>query len=249
MKIVTIMNYDFSDRHNVIMALMWIRSVHKYRCGAEILILSNKELPGFLKSYFLEFDGVSFEIHESLPNLHHNIGFKLHILCNLNFPFIFLDADLVVLKSLSYLFDKQNDKPWVGINHQKNIPGHTGEMLCLNSGVQIVSNPSFYDFDRIMSAEKRNKDMCKTPGWDQRYIQIYFNEIGYDYTHPSIGTEWNACAKYTTLWTDDDFIWHGRVKGLLTQHNVYINHYWWEYNPWRIDCPIYKFYDKYYPFD
>jgi hypothetical protein len=247
MNIVTIMNYDFNDRRNVVMCLMWAHSVYKASCGnARIVILTEKSLPaGFvemLKKYNAE-----VEICPNLnSSLHHNYRFKLYNLCHLDYPFIFIDCDILVMGNLQYLWDRKDDKPWIGIDHQLNIPGHTGKQPFLNSGVQIVGDPAFYDFDRIIKVASQRQFKYDVPGKDQAAIWTYFKSIGYDYTHPEIGTEWNACAGFSRIEKDDLSYWKGETFGLDNVHRIYVNHYWWDYKPWLINCPAYAWYDEYF---
>jgi hypothetical protein len=76
------------------------------------------------------------------------------------------------------------------------------------------------------------------PGTDQACLWTYFQSIGYDYTHPAVGPEWNACAGTVAVNQGADGRWHGRIEGM--EADVRINHYWGPFKPWRIGCPIYQ---------
>ena len=244
MNVVTIMNYDFKRREDVVMCLMWAHSVSK-ACPRDrnIIVLSDKPLPAFLLDFMTQY-GVRNEVCGVYGDgsLHHNYRFKLYNLSHLDFPFIFLDADMFVMGSLQYLWDKRNDKPWIGIDHQLGIPGHTGKRRFLNSGLQIVGDNSFYDFNAIIRCAKDNNFQYAVPGKDQAALWTYFQSIGYDYTHEAVGPEWNACAGYVELEEDDLSYWHGRYT--LEDYPVYINHYWDQFKPHLIGCPAYAWYDK-----
>src|SRR5262245_26740169 len=142
---------------------------------------------------------------------HFNLRFKLPNLAGLDFPFLFLDADMVVLSDLNYLWERRKAKPWVGVDHQV-IPfdARTRRAPFLNSGLQLVSDPAFYDLGAILAAQNAVAPLCKyrevpkaemfpCPGQDQAVLFRYFRSIGYDYTHPEIGAGWNSCAAVTEV--------------------------------------------------
>lgn len=180
---------------------------------------------------------------------HFNLRFKLVNLAVIDEPFLFLDADTYVLGDLHELWQRRHAKPWIGIDHQR-IPAdlRTHREPFLNSGVQLVSDPSFYDLDRILevqntvaplhrAAEFRKEEMFACPGTDQALLYRYFRTIGYDYTHPEIGPEWNSCAGITTVSRAGNR-WTARTTGLSPDYDVKLIHYWSQFKPWRIDCPI-----------
>lgn len=184
---------------------------------------------------------------------HFNLRFKLPNLAALDFPFLYLDADTYTLGDLHYLWERRHAKPWIGIDHQW-VPSdvRTHRSTFLNSGVQVVGDPAFYDLDAILAAQNAavplsrhaevpKRTMFATPGQDQAVLYRYFRTIGYDYTHPEIGPEWNSCAGVTELWRDGGR-WHGRTRGLATDYDVQLVHYWSQFKPWAIGCPVYETY-------
>lgn len=165
------------------------------------------------------------ELQQLLPEgiitdkVKHNVGFKLYNLCQESEPFIFVDADAIILKNIQPLLDAAADKPFIAVDHQ-NIPGHTSHIpgKFLNSGVQVCSDSKFLDFKTIMKYQQKFSKFLY-PGTDQSMLKTYFKYTGYDYTHPGIGFEWNHCAGV-----------HGCID------NICINHYWYNFKPWNIDC-------------
>jgi hypothetical protein len=184
---------------------------------------------------------------------HFNLRFKLANLTRLDFPFLFLDADMVVLADLDYLWRRRLDKPWVGIDHQwvpSDVRTHRSPFL--NSGLQLVSDPSFYDLQAILAVqnvaaplhkhqEMEETEMFPCPGRDQAVLFRYFRTIGYDYTHPDIGFAWNSCRGVTDVHNEGG-VWKAHSHSLSPNHEVFIVHYWDQFKPWRIDCPIYRSY-------
>jgi hypothetical protein len=184
---------------------------------------------------------------------HFNLRFKLANLAALPYPFLFLDADTFVLDSLLPLWALRHDKPWIGTDHQR-VPSdaRTHRAPFLNSGVQLVGAPEFYDLDAILAAQNAvvplslhetvpKREMFATPGQDQAVLFRYFRSIGYDYTHPAAGPEWNSCAGVTHLWHEGGR-WRGRTRGLTPDHDVRIVHYWSQFKPWAINCPVFASY-------
>lgn len=184
---------------------------------------------------------------------HFNLRFKLPNLAAEREPFLFLDADTAVVGNLRFLWAHRHAKPWVGIDHQW-VPqdARTHRPPFLNSGVQLVGDPTFYDLDAILAvqtaaaplrdAARYTKDeMFACPGADQAVLFRYFRAIGYDYTHPEIGPEWNSCAGVTHTTRVGDR-WESHTRGLARDHPVSVIHYWSQFKPWAVGCPIFESY-------
>ncbi|OWK38872.1 hypothetical protein [Fimbriiglobus ruber] len=186
---------------------------------------------------------------------HFNLRFKLANLTTLDFPFLYLDADTVVIDDLNYLWSRRTAKPWVGIDHQwvpSDVRTHRSPFL--NSGVQLVSDPAFYDLEAILAAQNAvvplskhatvpKSQMFPCPGHDQAILFRYFQSIGYDYTHPEIGPGWNSCAGVTEVRRGEKG-WVAHTHGLAADHDVQVIHYWSQFKPWAIGCPIYQSYGE-----
>jgi len=184
---------------------------------------------------------------------HFNLRFKLGNLADLDYPFLFIDADTFVLDSLVPLWALRHSKPWIGADHQW-VPSdeRTHREPFLNSGVQLVGDPDFYDLAAILAAQNAvvplslhatvpKRQMFATPGQDQAVLFRYFRSIGYDYTHPLAGPEWNSCAGVTEI-RREAARWRGRTTGLNPNYDVRVVHYWSQFKPWAIDCPVYAWY-------
>ncbi len=247
MHIVTVMNYTFADERPVVMCTMWMDAVQRLNPGARVTVLAARPLPERLALHFGSYGNVSVEIRPydmaaqvlRSPQAMHNIFFKLHHLCAMREPFIFLDADAIALSSLEFLWQRRHDKPWIGIDHQRGIPGHTGDKPFLNSGVQVVGDPDFCSYRELICLARESGFAWSVPGTDQALLHEHFRRIGYRYTHPEIGPEWNACAGYAELAQGSDRAWTGSVRHLSPSHAVYVNHYWGPFKPWMIGCPMY----------
>ncbi len=184
---------------------------------------------------------------------HFNLRFKLANLAALKEPFIFLDADTAVLGDLRPLWALRHAKPWIGVNHQW-VPSdaRTHRSPFLNSGVQLVGDPAFYNLDAILAAQnavvplsehthREKKEIFACPGADQAVLFRYFTSIGYDYTHPEVGPEWNCCAGLAKITRHGDS-WQAQSLPPEPPYQVNVVHYWSQFKPWNIGCPLYASY-------
>src|SRR5205085_1392035 len=140
-KIVSIMNYPPEPRFRR-MCYVFLDSVIAHG-GGSITLLYDDQPPVIAPEHNRAADielvkGRTYDV--GYP--HFNLRFKLPNLARLTDPFLYLDADMVVLSDLSYLWERRTAKPWVGINHQfiPSVP-RTHRPPFLNSGLQLVSNP------------------------------------------------------------------------------------------------------------
>ena len=252
LKVVSIMNYPPEPRYRR-MSYAFLDSVIAH--GAEsITLLYEDHLPVIAPEHRRAAD---IEVRQGqsvdVGHPHFNLRFKLPNLAGLDFPFLYLDADTVVVGDLRNLWARRGEKPWIGIDHQW-VPSdaRTHRSPFLNSGVQLVSDPSFYDLAAILNAQnaviplRRYAEVPKSelfpcPGHDQAILFRYFQSIGYDYTHPDVGPEWNSCAGVTGVRSEGGR-WVARTRGLAVDHDVQIIHYWSQFKPWAIGCPIFDSY-------
>jgi len=253
LKVVTIMNYPEAPNLRR-MCYVFLDSV--IANGAESVTILYEDHPPIIAPEHrqkVDIEVVQCRSH-NIGHPHFNLRFKLANLASLNYPFLYLDADTVVLDDLHYLWARRDAKPWIGIDHQW-IPSdpRTHRSPFLNSGVQLVSDPGFYDLAAILAvqnsvaplsrAEEFSKEqMFACPGVDQAVLFRYFRSTGYDYTHPEIGAEWNSCAGVTEV-ERVGTRWQARTRGLASDHEVRLLHYWSQFKPWVINCPIYNWCD------
>jgi len=178
---------------------------------------------------------------------HHNVRFKLYHLAKWPRPFIFLDVDAILFGPISKLVQASSSKPFIAVNHQE-IPKHTnGREAYLNGGVQIVSQPGYFSFEDFT----RQTDNLLCVGHEQALIYTHFKNVGYDYTHPDIDYKWNSCSGYNELKKfDDKWVCVSNGTNILDDNlksntipegtRIMVNHYWDEFKPWKIECPMYK---------
>jgi hypothetical protein len=183
---------------------------------------------------------------------HHNVRFKMWNLTQWKSPFIFLDVDAIIFQPLDRILPYLSDKPFIAINHQK-IPNHTEfKEPFLNGGVQMVSKPGTFSYQ--MFSEQLEPLYC--PGAEQALMYTTFKNLNYDYTHPKIGFEWNSCSGYNEVVKQEDGTWKCYSRGYLKYDSsirsdsicpgveIAVNHYWDEFKPWKLDCPMYEEFRK-----
>lgn len=252
LKVVTIMNYPPEPRFRQ-MCYAFVDSVIAH--GAKSITVLYEEHAPVIASEHRR--AVDIEVRQcrsfDVGHQHFNLRFKLANLAALDFPFLYLDADTVVLDDLNYLWSRRHVKPWIGICHQW-IPAdpRTHRPPFLNSGVQLVSDPAFYDLAAILAVQNAaaplsragefsKEQMFACPGVDQAVLFRYFRTIGYDHVHPEIGPMWNSCAGVTEAVRSGDR-WLARTRGLAVDHEVRLIHYWSQFKPWVLNCPIFASY-------
>jgi len=232
MKIITIFNFPDEPKYNML-CQMWLDYATKNSSDIPIEIWYESEEQPKVNVGWKDFDRVSFvrkgryetDYKLNSPKEEHNIYFKLYNLCNETDPFIFIDADAILLKNIRHLIKAGIRKPVIMVNHQP-IVGHTAHIPVkfLNSGVQVVSDPSLLDFNDIFWNNITHGFIV--PGTDQALLFRHFLINKYDYTHPDVGFEWNNCAGSN-----------------MPLEKVGINHYWYTFKPWNINCPLWKEYE------
>lgn len=256
MDILTIFNYDWADKHYVLLR-MWISQINLYNdLNLRIIILSEHDEPNNIKRLHNEyqFEWVVLKSRSRMNSKlldHHNVKFKMWNLCRWTNPYIFIDVDAIIFSNISHLVNASQTKPWIGVNHQ-SIPRHTeGMPPFLNGGLQIVSNPRYFSYNSFTSI----LDELLCPGAEQALIFSYFKKYGYDYVHPAVTFNWNACAGYTKIhfvngrwqcYSVSQCIINKSLNSntILEGDAIHINHYWDEFKPWKIRCPMYRHYLK-----
>ena len=246
--VVTIFNFEPEPRYQAMMTMFLDRAI---RHGAgRITVLYEHHRPQLAAGFDCR---ASIELRQGqrvdVGHPHHNLSFKLPNLAAIDEPFLFLDADMAVLADLQPLWNLRHDKPWIGVDHgwiEQDPRTHRPPFL--NSGLQLVGDPDFYDLKKILAVQDAaaplrlgnsipKEEMFACPGTDQAVLFRYFRDIRYDYTHPAVGQEWNRCAAEVKL-TYDGTDWHGSANG----EDVKIVHFWNPFKPWTISCPLYASY-------
>lgn len=242
MNIITVFNYDDEEKYNIMFKIWTLQAL---KCKFETPGINKiKILTEGLSSSVLKFihnincNDIVIELKErkKLYNVPHrwlhNVGFKLYNLCLETEPFIFVDADAIIMNNMKDIISASKDKPFISVNHQ-TIPKHTDKFnfKFMNTGFFVVSDTTFLDFDKIYSA----KSIFKCPGTDQYLLNNYCELINYDYTHDNIHFGWNSCAGYKLEIGNKIYSY-----GIPEEHEIFILHYWDIFKPWITPCKIYN---------
>jgi hypothetical protein len=273
MNIVTLMNYDWSCKNNISLCLSWVKQANDWLNPKDkVIIMSEKDLPTIIKEFIsksrIEF---SFNIYVKQPkhyviiqnilknsglildNRHVSFYEKLFILDNIDYPYVFIDADAFItndLKPLRLAF--KSGQPLILSDHERDIKGHTDAYPPFpNSGVMVVNDPEkkFFNIDHILSYGQSTNfryffpgTFKQIPGFDQSLIFLYCLTNNYDYHSPYLTPNQNACAIRVEYYLNGNK-WSARDK--FTKEDITISHHWWKFKPWgdkfKIDCP---FFDK-----
>ena len=249
MKLITIANFTNTEDYNLL-THWWIDQALKFKGDLELEIWVDKKVENPIKTDRGTIIGKeTFLLDIWNPNIVwdkkalHNIGFKLWNLCKETEPFIFIDLDAIIFQPLKHLVECSKDQSLIMVNHEK-VEGHTTHLpySFLNSGVQIVSDPQILNWKAILSTFEDGGCNYQVPGTDQAMLHQYLKHIGYDHTHPKVGHEWNHCAglnAFRTAHFEDD-LGNGPAMPDNIFQPVCINHYWYNFKPWQINCPFYK---------
>ena len=260
MNIVTIMNYKFdnSQINELKLCLLWINQAKLWlKPKDNIFIYTSKKLPKILTDQFLP------NFHEGIyigsPNLEPSapkeytemIWYKLYTICHFPYKALFLDADAIIVNDLSVLeqITLNTEKPIFMIDHERDIHGHTLDLPpTINSGVMLFNNLQQTKFNwnaliafaqTIGFAYKYKHSTQHIPGNDQSLLQCYCNYINYNYSHKIFDIKFNTCA-IKTKYKYKDYLGRIAFRSIDNlKENIYINHYWGPFKPWKINCPLF----------
>jgi hypothetical protein len=254
------MNYDISDKKYLAMCCNWIKQAKTHLLRRDSCFIFSKKPPSkALESFVGEDSRFRFCVRDGLKDTRgiffpicgthsegYNLTYKLYVICNLDFPFIFMDADAIMVDSIQEIEPLFHEKPAIFIDHEPDIEGHTvGFPPFINSGVFMVNDPSklLINWDKLLGHAFKCGFNCRfkengayIPGTDQSVLKSYFDSIGYQYRHEKFGVHYNTCAERVRAFK-------GPLGWRAVNHEgdpVKIIHYWGPFKPWAVDCPIFK---------
>lgn len=252
MNIITVFNYPDNYNYNNMFKIWLLQAIYcKYKTKGikDIRILTeglNNNLLNFIKKLNCNFIKIIIKTRKKLNNVphrwHHNVGFKLYNLCLENEPFVFVDADAIIMTDMNDVIKASKDKEFISVDHQ-TIPKHTDKFnfQFMNTGFFIVSNTDFLNFYKIYNSPI----VFKCNGTDQFLLNNYCKYINYNYTHPLIHYGWNSCGGYK-IKKGNEIVSYG----IPEKHKIHILHYWDIFKPWITKCNIYNdLTNKYFVFE
>jgi len=224
MKFITVM--DYSAEPYLTMCKGWFHFVRKYHPEAEIIVYSKSSIhPELIRDDVvyekLDTDGVPVLLPDEPGKVN---KLSIHKEWVKYEDFIFMDADAYPLQNLSTLYESCK-KPVTFSGHEPGM-GRGPEQI--NSGVFVQKSPLF-SFSDLMSAYDSNGRRLKYSGSDQALIQMYFEQIGYSWSDPTVmGLEYNSVADAEISISDGTI----RAVSKLTNLNIKIIHGYGEYRFW-----------------
>jgi hypothetical protein len=174
------MDFPDDEKYNL-MCMIWMKRVQRHAPGARVRVLTVGGLPFSVQQYFERYSNVSVEkaLRQNIGEFDHfNLSVKLFNLSRIQEPFIFLDADMFVLSDLGYLWNRRDDKPFIGVYDPLFSGQGRSPLRNLNSGLQIVSDPAFYNYEAVVECSRRNGHRFATRGDDQMLLSDYYHSIG-----------------------------------------------------------------------
>lgn len=206
MHLVTLM--DYSDRESLVLCKAWIALAKRHHENASITIFSQRDISS-IRSFARRYTNVYFEtlpisseirkirngcIHLPTQDLQLALWDRTRVLGI--HKYIYLDADALIVGTLDDWWNIIDDKPYIAIPEllqEKEVP-------LLNAGVYSYSSRSnFITTKKLISQYYRDGSTVKIQAGQQGLINSYFQYIHYDFTHQSIGHEYNVLAKYSDI--------------------------------------------------
>lgn len=226
MHIVTIM--DYKGTRAITMCKAWILLVKRFNPRAHITIFYTKNIDG-IRSFASRYTSIDFrKLTISQRLLHITGGLTHHPVQELQLSvwneteklginkYIYIDADALVLDSLAEWWSHIDDKPYIGIP-ERILPN--GELL-LNAGVYSYSSRNgFVTLNKLLGQYTRDNNEIRIQAGQQGLLNAYFQYIHYDFTHKTVGHEYNTLARFSNVIRADDqdiIIYSGRYPILKT---------------------------------
>ena len=128
MNIITVFNYPNDAKYNMMFKIWLFQALLSKLKTPEInkiKILTERmseQLLSFVENINCEDIVIEYKTRKKLENVPHrwlhNVGFKLYNLCNETEPFIFVDADAIIMTDLNDVVCASKDKPFICVDHQ-----------------------------------------------------------------------------------------------------------------------------------
>ena len=263
MNIVTIMNYDWNNKNNVALCYLWIKQAELWLKETDTCIIFSKDLlPKILLDKMRSSKTCQFKntIHNgfdkkinfpagSFRSRGTNFTYKFFVICSISFPFIFMDADAIIVSDINKIREVHNNQsqPIICIDHEQDEQIKTANYPpFINSGVMLINDPqkkiinwnTIYDYGikhRFMFYFRGSKQII--PGTDQAILKSYLDSIQYDYRHEEIDSSYNPCSFGVEFSKNNTGVW----EAYKNNQPMHIVHYWHNHKPWsNIRCPMFQ---------
>lgn len=226
MHILTVM--DYTTEPGITMCKAWILLARRFNPRARITIFYTKPIDK-IRSFASRYTSVHFR-KLTIPRRVRHIteGFTHHPVQELQLSvwaqteklgihrYIYIDADAFILDSLDQWWNHIDDKPYIGIPERRMANG----TLLLNAGVYSYSSRNgFVTLNKLLEQYKRDNQKIRFQAGQQGLLNAYFQYIHYDFTHETIGHEYNTIARFSNVVGANDqdiVVYSGRYPILKT---------------------------------
>lgn len=228
MEIVTVMNYD--SPQGVAMCKIWFYLMKRYNPKAHITVFYRDKISEVAEfgSRFLDVEFIQLDLSGdfltydrmggvTVPSQDLTLGAWRWIEKNHLDKFICVEADAWCFTPLDEFWQLADEKPYIGIQECLR----EGPMV--NAGVYSYNSAEgFLSYSRLME-QYRIDGLIRRGLGDQWLVNGYFHRIGYDFSHPKIGFEYNSLAIGCDVKTvnDDEIIVHS--AGKMPRHKTYVD--------------------------
>lgn len=202
---------DYTERPGILMSKAWIVRAKRFCPDWDIVVLHARDIPEIME-FAGRFDRISFERMDLASNeirkelcgrfgtisQNYKIPFLRHVHDAKWPPFVFVDADAMILGDISSLGAAVNDKPFVATT-ECWLPWSPGHRV-VNTGVFAYRPESgLLSYERLHSEWIRCGKILKFPTGEQGLIIPMLHREKYEWEHPAIGPEYNVMAHASVL--------------------------------------------------
>jgi len=209
--IATVMNYD--DPAGVAMCKGWLYLARRFNPHAKLIVFHHDKI-GQVKEFGKRLGDVEFEridvgkimphtqfVGHAPPSQDMTIGAWVRVEEMGLGKFLFAEADAWILGSLEDWWHTADQKPYISVIEQHNFHGAD----FFNAGTYSYnSKEGFVTYRKMMEQYEADGNRIAISLGDQGLLNAYFRRIGYDWSHPRIGVEYNAWARNCRVIRADD---------------------------------------------
>jgi hypothetical protein len=112
---------------------------------------------------------------------------------------LFVEADAWILAPLNDWWRAADDKPYIATLERVT----RDNFRLINTGTHSCNSLNFVTYSKLLH-EYQKRGFIEVPVGEQGLINLYFESIGYDCMHPSIGFEYNCYAAGSVIKKLDD---------------------------------------------
>lgn len=204
---------DYTTEPGITMCKAWILLARRFNPRARITIFYTKPIDK-IRSFASRYTSVHFR-KLTIPRRVRHIteGFTHHPVQELQlsvwnetqnlgiYTYIYIDADAFILAPLYGWWKHIKDKPFIGVA-ERRLPN--GGLQCNAGAYSYSSQDGFITLDKLLAQYQRDHNKIRFHAGQQGLLNAYFQYIHYDFTHKTIGHEYNTITKFCKVVRADD---------------------------------------------